>query len=283
MIKFGIYVDGSVLIGALNKHELKVDDFEGFYRHVFEEAVKSWSSSFFNQQPPEGCHLHRVYWYQVAGLDRIDFTDGKTQTYYRTLFDSDEIVKRLYLALASQYLKNASPQELQAEAFKVFFEERRAWYASKAAVLDAMRSFNHAIQAGCDFIEILSCGHWKVNLLHGHIVEKGLDTTFAVDVAKAGDLVDVVIIVAADYDATPAVAHVKSRGRNVGIIDIHRGAPTDVKSRPPSSKLHNLCDFVCPIYEADLVRKKIAQSRHREPRPVPIPAGAATASAARRP
>ncbi len=263
MIKFGIYVDGSALIGALNKHELKVEDFEGFYRHIFEESVKAWSGSFLDRQPPAGCQLHRVYWYQVAGIDRIDFADTKTQGYYKSLFDTEESLKRLYMSLAAQRMKSGTPQEIQNEAFKIFFEEKREWYASKAAVLDAMRSFNHAIQAGCDFIEIVSCGHWKVNLLGGHILEKGIDTTFAVDLSNSTDKVDVSVIIAGDYDAIPSVRHVKDRGKNIGAVDILRGSATDVKLRQSSSRLHNLCDFVCSIYEADLVSKKIAQSRGR--------------------
>src|SRR5690606_1969254 len=133
---------------------------------------RAWSASFLDRQPPPGCHLHRVYWYQVAGIDRIDFSDTKTQTYYKALFDAEEPPKRLYTSLAAQRMKSGTPQEIQNEAFKIFFDEKREWYNSKAAVLDAMRSFNHAIQAGCDFIEIVPCGHWKVNLLGGHLLEK---------------------------------------------------------------------------------------------------------------
>jgi len=263
MIKFGIYVDGSVLIGSLNKHELKVEDFEAFYRYIFEEAAKAWGSSFLDRQPPPGCHLHRVYWYQVAGIDRIDFADSKTQNHYRALFDAEESLNRLYIALAGQHLKSGTRQEIENEAFRIFFEEKREWYASKASMLDAMRSFNHAIQAGCDFIEIISCGYWKVNLIGGQIMEKGLETAFAVDIAHGVNMVDVIVIIAGDYDAIPVVAYAKDHGRNVGIFDIHRGASTDAHPRLQSSRLHNLCDFVCPVYEADLVARKIATSRGR--------------------
>ncbi len=42
MIRFAIFVDGSNLIGCLKDMNIRVDDYQAFYRHVFEEAVEVW-------------------------------------------------------------------------------------------------------------------------------------------------------------------------------------------------------------------------------------------------
>ena len=140
MIKFGIFVDGPTLITALNKIELKVEDFEGFYRVLFERAVQEWGQSFSDRSAPPGCQLYRVFWYQIGSIDRIDLNDPKTQSYYRAQFDADEGLKRLYLPLAASRTTSKSPADIATEAWRLCLQDKREWYNSRLTMLESMRT-----------------------------------------------------------------------------------------------------------------------------------------------
>jgi uncharacterized LabA/DUF88 family protein len=258
VIRFGIFVDGSNLIGALSKLNLKIDDYAAFYRHAFEKSVNEWrEESLLDSNDFPICQMHRVYWYQVGSMDHINFDDSIVQANLKQAFESDDNIKSLYYSAAGQKLKGASHAEVQLAAWKLFFEDRKAWYVRKSTQLESMRQFNHAIQASCAFISVIECGHWKVNVLNRYVEEKGLDTAFAVDIATVSNLLDVVVLLSGDADAIPAVDHVKRLGKNVGALDLIKGYPPERKGRQASSRLHGSCDFVVRIYEMDLVREKI--------------------------
>jgi hypothetical protein len=62
MYRFVRFVDGSNLVGVLRRQNLRVDSYEGFFRHVFESALKVWKGTFSGGTPV--AQLHRVKWYE---------------------------------------------------------------------------------------------------------------------------------------------------------------------------------------------------------------------------
>ena len=59
------------------------------------------------------------------------------------------------------------------EAWKLCFGETREWYENKRRALERKKRFYHGVQAATDFVEIRQEGHWKVDLLHHTVNEKG--------------------------------------------------------------------------------------------------------------
>src|SRR5687767_2455188 len=58
MHRFVIFVDGSNFAGALRRLNLRVDNYEPVFRHVFEGATKAWRTTFDGANAP--AQLHRV-------------------------------------------------------------------------------------------------------------------------------------------------------------------------------------------------------------------------------
>ena len=71
--------------------------------------------------------------------------------------------------------------------------------------LERKKWFYHGVQAATDFVEIRQEGHWKVDLLHHTLNEKGLDTSLAVDMVALQDTYDIALLISGDADdAFPA-------------------------------------------------------------------------------
>jgi uncharacterized LabA/DUF88 family protein len=143
-------------------------------------------------------------------------------------------------------------------AFQEYLKDARAWYPKKVQQIEKLRRFHHGVQAENDFIEIIECGHWKVDLLRRDVEEKRLDTTMAVDMVTLCDTFDVGLVISGDADAIPAIRHIKRSGKSVGVVEFLKGYPPEKRSKQSSSKLKNQADFVIQVYEMDLERKGIA-------------------------
>ena len=114
-------------------------------------------------------------------MDEWDLNDPKAEARLRTRF---EMNPRLRDALSRRRqppaFRPAADRRVE-EAWNFCFAETREWYESKRRALERKKRFYHGVQAATDFVEIRQEGHWKVDLLHHSVNEKGLDTSLAVD------------------------------------------------------------------------------------------------------
>lgn len=260
MHRFGMFVDGSNLFGILQRINLRIDDYEALFRLIFESAVRTWKSTF--DGPVLSPQLHRVKWYEVGSLDEWNLTDMKAQSALRDLFERDKDLKRSYTALASQKMPDSPPADVTREAWTMCLNDARQWYDERRNLVDGFRRFHYAIRSGTNFIDVVECGHWKLDLLHRSAVEKGLDTRLAVDMVTLIDNYDVALLVSGDADNIPGLDYVRSKGRHVGVIEFLPGAsPAEKKGVASSSRLKIAADFVVQIYEKELVDRGLAKRR----------------------
>ena len=56
----------------------------------------------------------------------------------------------------------------------------------------------------------------------------------------------------------PGITYVKSKSKHVGVVEFRRGSAEDFPVKGASSRLKIAADFVVQIYEADLIRRKLA-------------------------
>jgi uncharacterized LabA/DUF88 family protein len=237
---------------------LRVDDYEHFYRHIFDAAVKIWRSTF-DASSPSPAQMFRVNWYEVGTMDDWDLADPKAQATLREIFERDRDLKRSYMALAGQKLPGRPQEEVALEAWSMCFSDIRQWYDDRSSLLDGFRRFHYAIRSGTDFIDVIECGHWKLDLLHKSVFEKGLDTRVAVDMVTLLEQYDVALLLSGDADNIPCLDYVKARGRHVGVIEFLAGYPPEKKGGNFSSRLKVASDFVVQIYEMDLVGRGTAK------------------------
>src|SRR5438067_6424378 len=144
------------------------------------------------------------------------------------------------------------------EAWNLCFAETREWYEGKRRALERKKRFYHGVQSATDFVEIRQEGHWKVDLLHHTVNEKGLDTSLAVDMVALQETYDIALLISGDADGIPGINYVKGRSKHVGVAEFRRGAPADFPAKGASSRLKIAADFVVQVYEADLIRRNLA-------------------------
>jgi uncharacterized LabA/DUF88 family protein len=257
MLRFMVFVDGSNLVGDLRRKRLRVDDYEHFYTYVLKASALTWRHCAIADVQP-AIQLVRVLWYALGDLDRWNLDDAKAQASLRDTFESDRELKRKYMALAGQKLGGGSQAETAREAWSMCFAEILAWYEERSRRVEGFRRFYHGVRTNSDFIDIIECAHWKVDMLHQSVDEKGLDTRLAVDMVTLIDTYDVAILVSGDADNIPSLDYVKQRGKQVGVVELLAGYPPEKKSPHASSRLKVKADFVVQVYEMDLVREKIA-------------------------
>jgi uncharacterized LabA/DUF88 family protein len=150
------------------------------------------------------------------------------------------------------------PERRAEEAWILCFNETREWYETKRRALERKKRFYHGVQAATDFVEIRQEGHWKVDLLHHTLNEKGLDTSLAVDMVALQDTYDIALLISGDADGIPGINYVKGRAKHVGVAEFRRGSPADFPAKGASSRLKIAADFVVQVYEADLLRRNLA-------------------------
>lgn len=260
--RFAFFVDGSNLLGSLKRVGVQVDDYEAFFRHVFDETFELWSKTF--QEPADAvARLSRVYWYEVGFMDEWDLKSTTAQAALKDGFNRDPELKRSFMSLAGQQNKGMPQTQLFEAAWTTCFSEIQNWYEQKRTALEGIRRFHHSVQSDTDFIDIIECGHWKVDMLSRKVLEKGLDTALAVDMVTQVDHYDVAILVSGDADAIPSLNYVKRGGKQVAVIEFIKGHPPESRGRQSSSRLKVVADFVPQIYEMDLIKKKLA--RHVSP------------------
>ena len=105
---------------------LRVDDYQAFYRHIFDEAVETWKDTAAVSATPF-LQLRRVYWYEVGSIDDWNLADPKAQVHLRERFEADRDVKRTYMALAGEKLKGAAQDAIAKEAWGMCFKEFQEW------------------------------------------------------------------------------------------------------------------------------------------------------------
>ena len=258
MQRFVTFVDGSNLDGVLKHLNLRVDDYGSFYRHVFEQSVRFWGRTFADGAPWDSAQHSRIYWYVVGKMDEWDLSDPKAEARLRNRFEMNPRLRDSYLEDALRRLPETPPEHRLDEAWNLCFGETRDWYDGKRRALERKKRFYHGVQAATDFVEIRQEGHWKVDLLHHTLNEKGLDTSLAVDMVALQDTFDIALLISGDADGIPGINYVKGRSKHVGVVEFRRGAPTDLASKGASSRLKIAADFVVQVYESELLRWNLA-------------------------
>lgn len=257
-MRFAIFVDGSNLFGSLKHLNLRVSDYEAFYKFVFERAVDVWKTSLHGHVLPP-IELRRVYWYVVGTIDEWDLNDPKAQAHLKESFERDEKdAKRLYMAEAGKKLPGEAQPKIALEAWSMCFNDFKAWYEGKMLQLDGMRRFYFGVRRDTDFIEIIDSAHWKVDFFRKSLSEKGLDTALAVDMVALCDNFDVAILISGDADNIPSLRYIKSKNKRVGVVEFIKGYPPEKRGKGASSTLKLHADFVVQVYESDLATKKLA-------------------------
>ncbi len=258
MIRFVTFVDGSNLDGVLKHLCLRVDDYGSFYRNVFEESVRYWGRTFAEGSWWPTAQHSRIYWYVVGKMDEWDLGDPKAEHRLRARFEMNSRLKDGYVEDVCRRLPDLSPERGIDEAWRMCFAETRDWYDGKRKALERKKRFYHGVQAATDFVEIRQEGHWKVDLLHHTLNEKGLDTSLAVDMVALRDTYDVALLISGDADGIPGINYIKGQSKHVGVIEFRRGSQVDSPSKGTSSRLKIAADFVVQIFEADLLRRDLA-------------------------
>lgn len=201
----------------------------------------------------------RVYWYEVGSMDTWDLASDTAQQSLKEAFGRDSELKKSHMALAGQEHPALKQGELYEKAWELCLSKIRDWYDQRKLTLDRIRRFHHGVQSQTDFIEIIECGHWRIDMLNRQVDEKGLDTGLAVDMVTQIRNYDVAILVSGDADAIPSLNYVKRAGKHVGVVEFIKGYPPEDKGRQSSARLKVVADFVPQIYEMDLVRTGIGQ------------------------
>jgi uncharacterized LabA/DUF88 family protein len=263
MVRFALFVDGSNLFGSLKSMGIEIEDYEAFYRHIFELALARWREAVDGGDAIAG-QLRRVYWYEVGSMDVWDLTDPKAQATLREWFEKNKELKDKYMAVAGKKLASSGQEKVAQdkvakEAWGMCFEEARVWYEKKKSALDGIRRFHHAVRTSTDWIDVIEAGHWKLDLLNAYAEEKGLDTSLAVDMVTQAENFDVALLVSGDADGIPSIRYLKTRNKEVAAVEFVHGYPPDKKGKGFSSKLKLAADFVVRVYEMELVTKGIAK------------------------
>lgn len=259
MKRFAIFCDGSNLFGSLRKINLKVTDYQEFYKLIFEESVKSWLSCTSLEKSSSPALLQRIYWYVLGDIDYISTSDPKFHAQMKEQFDQDKVLKRSFMAIAGEKLKIPDQEKINLEAWKTCFNEAEAYYNYRAEQVEGMKRFYHGVRSSTNFIDIVECGHWKVDFLNKSVSEKGLDTQLAVDMIALADQYDVALVISGDADSIPSVNYAKKLGKQVATIEFIKGYPPEHRGKQFSSRLKAASDFVVQIFEMDLNKKKIAE------------------------
>lgn len=263
MLRLAIFVDGSNLFGSLKRLNLHIQNYEDFFGFILNDALKVWDKSAISG--PTNLRLTRVLWYEVGSIDQWDLSDAEIQERLRDWLMRDKGLKTKYFALATEFINEKQDTRNHSDiAWEIFLEEISTWYEQKRASVERQRDFHFGVMSSTSFIDIIACGHLKVDILNQIITEKGLDTSLAVDMVTMADTYDIALVVTGDADSIPSVEHIKRQGKHVGVIEFIKGFPPEKKGRQSSSKLKAKADFVVQIYETDLIQNKVGTVADRE-------------------
>ena len=204
MLRFVTFVDGSNLDGVLKHLNLRVDDYGAFYRHVFEQSVHYWGRTFAEGSPL----AHRPALADLLVRRRQDGRVGPERPQGRgpaaePVRDEPAAPRQPTSRTSAGGMPDLPADRRIEEAWNLCFTETREWYESKRRALERKKRFYHGVQAATDFVEIRQEGHWKVDLLHHTVNEKGLDTSLAVDMVALQDTYDIALLISGDADGIP--------------------------------------------------------------------------------
>jgi len=131
----------------------------------------------------------------------------------------------------------------------------KQYFLDKKKQVEGMQRFYHGVRSDTDFIDIIECGHWKVDFLNKYVVEKGVDTQLAVDIVTLASFYEVALIISGDADSIPSINFIKRLGKQVGVVEFIKGYPPENRGRQFSNRLGAAADFTVQIYESDLQKK----------------------------
>jgi uncharacterized LabA/DUF88 family protein len=114
--------------------------------------------------------------------------------------------------------------------------------------VDGLANFYRAVREKTSFIDIIECGHWKVDFVNRVVNEKELDTRMAVDIVTIGLDSDVILLMSGDADFIPSVRYVKQQGKQVGIIQL----TDNTRQSIISNRLKMVADFVVYLDKSEL-------------------------------
>lgn len=257
-MRFVFFVDGSNLLGSLKKLGVQVDDYAPFYQFLFKQCVEELRYIYLDPAEVKA-RISRIYWYEVGSMDGWDLGSPAARQSLKEAFGRNNELKRSFMALAAQQNQSLNQAQLYDKAWESCFDQIQTWYQDKQSSLEGIKRFHYSVQSQTNFIDIIECGHWKVDMLNRKVEEKGLDTSLAVDMVTQVSHYDVAILVSGDADAIPSLNFVKREGKHVGVIEFIKGFPPERRGRQSSSRLKVAADFVPQIYETDLVRESIAR------------------------
>ena len=123
--------------------------------------------------------------------------------------------------------REGQAQKVFAEAWSTCLTEARQWYEGRCKHVQSMCRFYYGVKSETDFLEIVQCGHWKVDLLNHRVTEKGLDSRMAVDMVTKLHSYDIALVVCGDADAIPSISEAQSHGKHVGVIEFLSGYPPE--------------------------------------------------------
>jgi uncharacterized LabA/DUF88 family protein len=258
MTKFVIFVDGSNLFGSLKTLNSWVNEYDKFFNFILKKSLEVWKPSIISES--EGVRLIRILWYVVGTIDNWDLSDPNVEKTIFEWYKKDVELSREYINLARAQGKT---ENIEQEAWAICFSKIKSWYSGKKSNIEKQKEFYFGVSSATDFIDIIQCGHLKVDILHRNLAEKGLDTFLAVDMVSLVDTYDVALVVSGDADSIPSIQRIKQKGKHVGVIEFIKGHPPEKKGRESSSKLKALADFVVPIYETDLLRENIVGAKQQ--------------------
>lgn len=249
MERFIIFVDGANMTGSLKHLGLRVraELYADFFRHLFQSALDMWRVATALRSSGNA-QLVRVYWYAPGSMDEWGLDDPRTRTVLRDIYESDEEVKRFCRALVqTSPTPTVDPSSTGELAWQLCFKDMQGWYTSRRESLGGLRRFLHWLRNNTDFIEVVECGHWGVDLIHRVLTEKGIDTTLAVDMVSMAPCYDVALVVSGDADYLPPINYVKRHGKQVGVVEFVPREDSDKKGKQFSSKLRGVADFVVRV------------------------------------
>jgi len=128
----------------------------------------------------------------------------------------------------------------------------RQWYDVESLRLQKLHDEVHSrIAIENDLVDFRYSGVLRVNpYTQERMEEKGVDVGLSVDLVTQCDAYDVAVLVSGDYDFAEAIRYVKARGKQVHLLTIEPGAPTELRGQ--AWGLRVLVDLVTPIFETTL-------------------------------
>ena len=260
--RFMMFIDGANLKGISDSLGVKIDSHTKLIGNLFRASVSNWKRSFFSPDNiDEAARFVRAYFFSVGSMDEWDLNDPTSIRTLRNLFDRHQKTSSVWMAAAQQSAGITEQIPIIERAWQLYFAETARWYESKLAAFDGVGRFLYALESRPDFIEINRDGHWKLDMLSHTAEEKAVDTGLSVTMATMTSSYDVALLISGDYDALPAVRHVKKQGKQVGIVQFVQSDSDNQRGYNLSKAMRREADFVVSVSDTDLIESGVASAR----------------------